>query len=46
MADSRKVLMKEITQLKKRIASSRNSLREAYKDFSKEAKKAYKGVVK
>lgn len=39
MATSRKALLKEITQWKKRFAN-------AYKGVSKEAKKAYKGATK
>lgn len=46
MADSKKVLLKGISEWKKRIASSRNTLRDAYKDVSKDVKKAYKQATK
>ena len=46
MEFSKKVLLKEIADLKKRLASSRGSLKDVYKDLSKDAKKAYKDTFK
>lgn len=46
MAASKKDLLKEITQLKKRFANSKSALRDVYKNFSKEAKKTYKDAIK
>ena len=46
MAVTKKVLLKEITELKKRLASTCGSMKDVYKDFSKEAKKAYKDTFK
>lgn len=46
MAATKKELLKGISQWKKRIASSRIALNKAYKDISKDAKKAYKDAVK
>jgi hypothetical protein len=46
MTDSRKVILNEITLWKKRFSDSKRVLTEAYKDFSKDAKKAYKVAIK
>lgn len=46
MADTRKNLLREITLWKKRINESKRVLNEAYKDLSKDAKKAYKQAIK
>lgn len=46
MADAKKNLLKEITLWKKRINQSKRVLNAAYKDLSKDAKKAYKQAIK
>jgi hypothetical protein len=46
MTDSKKTILNEITLWKKRFNDSKRVLSEAYKDFSKEAKKAYKVAIK
>ena len=46
MTDSKKTILNEITLWKKRFSDSKRALSEAYKDFSKEAKKAYKVAIK
>ena len=46
MADAKKNIYKEISLWKKRFNDSKKVLSIAYKDISKDAKKAYKEVVK
>jgi hypothetical protein len=46
MTDSKKTILNEITLWKKRFSDSKRALSVAYKDFSKEAKKAYKVAIK
>lgn len=46
MADTRKNLFKEISLWKKRFSDSKRVFSDAYKGISKDAKKAYKEVVK
>lgn len=46
MADSRKNIIKDISLWKKRFSDSKKVFSDAYKDISKDAKKAFKEVVK
>lgn len=46
MADVKKNLLKEITLWKKRFNTSKRVFSSAYKDISKDAKKAYKEAIK
>lgn len=46
MADTRKSILREITLWKKRLEESKRVLSSAYKDISKDAKKAYKEAIK
>lgn len=46
MADSKKTLLKEISLWKRRVSHTKRALSDAYKDISKDAKKAYKEATK
>ena len=46
MADTKKMILKEISLWKKRLSDSSRTLNGVYKDLSKDAKKVYKEVRK
>jgi hypothetical protein len=46
MAEAKKTILKEISLWKKRYSDSKKVIGEVYKEVSRDAKKAYKQVLK